>query len=165
MVFGGTMAAEKGNKYALGNSGPPSQYDLKAIAKDLVEWSESPDALKFTMFGGPRRLNIQRFSEWCEKDEVFAEAYSIAKMNLDINRFNAAKNNQMPESWYAKNESVYDPINHKHYRDEKKFESNLRKEEEGQRKSTYNILISHDLTAGIDLSTSPISTEDNPSPQ
>ncbi len=143
--------------------GRPSKYDLKAIAKELVEWSQNPDSLKFTMFSAPRMLNLQRFPEWAKKDEDFAEALAISKQFLDINRFNAAANEMMPEKWYSKNERIYDPLHAYDYREEKRFESGLRKEEgEGNKQSTYNITVSRELTAGIDLSTSSISVQDNP---
>jgi len=142
--------------------GRPSQYDIKAIAKELVEWAQHPDSLKMTMFASPRMLNLQRFPEWARKDEDFAEAYTIAKQFLDINRFKAAASEVMPENWYSKNERIYDPLHDEHYREEKKFESNLRKEEgEGNKQSTYNIMVSRELTAGIDLSTATLSVQDN----
>lgn len=143
--------------------GRPSKYDLKAIADDLLQWSQQPDALKFTMFAAPRMINLQRFPEWEKKDEYFAEAYAIAKQNLDINRFKAAANELMPENWYSKNERIYDPVHEDHYRKEKKFESQLRQEEEGTKKSTYRIVIPHDLAAGLNLPTEKISDKDNSS--
>ncbi len=142
--------------------GRPSQYDIKAIAKELVEWAQYPDSLKFTMFSAPRHINLQRFSEWVKKDEDFAEAYALAKQYLDINRFKAAATEVMPENWYSKNERIYDPLHDEHYREEKKFESDLRKQEgEGHKQSTYNITVSRDLSAGIDLSTATVSVQDN----
>lgn len=146
--------------------GRPSQYDLKAIAKDLVEWAQNPDSLKFTMFAAPRHINLQRFAEWAKKDDDFAEALSLAKQYLDINRFKAAAQEIMPETWYSKNERIYDPIHEDHFREEKKFESNLRKQEaEGNKQSTYNITVSRELSAGIDLSTATLSVQDNSSPK
>ena len=78
------------NKNALGNKGgSPRTYDRKQIADDLVEWSESPDALKFTMFARYLRLkdgmlfNVTKLPEWAHEDTEFAEAYSIAKQNID----------------------------------------------------------------------------------
>jgi hypothetical protein len=142
--------------------GRPSQYDLKAIARDLVEWAQQPDSLKFTMFAAPRHINLQRFPEWAAKDEEFADAYALAKQYLDVNRFRAASSEIMPEQWYSKNERIYDPVHEHHYRQEKKFESDLRKEEEGTKQSTYNITVSRDLSAGIELSTTPIPKENNP---
>ncbi len=142
--------------------GRPSQYNIKAIAKELVEWAQHPDSLKFTMFSAPRHLNLQRFPEWAKKDEDFAEAFALSKQFLDINRFKAAANELMPENWYSKNERIYDPLHDEHYREEKKFESGLRKEEgEGNKQSTYNITVSRDLSAGIDLSTATVSVQDN----
>lgn len=142
--------------------GRPSQYDLKAIAKELVEWAQHPSSIKFTMFAAPRHINLQRFPEWAKKDEDFAEAYTLAKQYLDINRLNITMQQVLPETWYSKNERIYDPIHAHEYREEKKFESNLRKEEgEGNKQSTYNITVSRELSAGIDLSTATVSVQDN----
>lgn len=142
--------------------GRPSQYDLKAIAKELVEWAQHSDSLKFTMFAAPRHINLQRFPEWAAKDEDFAEAYALAKQYLDTNRFKAAAQEVMPEQWYSKNERIYDPVHDHHYRQEKKFEFDLKKEEEGTKQSTYHIKVSHDLAAGADLSTTTLPMQDNP---
>jgi hypothetical protein len=84
-------------------------------------------------------LNLQRFSEWADKDDDFAEAYELAKQFLDINRFKAAAQEVMPEQWYSKNERIYDPLHDSHYRKEKKYESDLRKEEEKQKNITINL--------------------------
>lgn len=145
--------------------GRPSQYDLKQIARDLVEWAQQSDALKFTMFAAPRHINLQRFPEWAAKDDDFAEAYALAKQYLDTNRFKAAATEVMPEQWYSKNERIYDPVHDHHYRQEKKFESDLRKEEEGTKQSTYNIIVSNDLASGTEISTKTVSEEDNPRSQ
>jgi hypothetical protein len=120
--------------------GRPSQYDLKAIARDLVEWAQNPGSLKFTMFAAPRHLNLQRFSEWADKDEYFAEAYTIAKQYLDINRFNLIVSQTLPETWYSKNERIYDPVHEHHYREEKKFESKLKGEEGKETQVTVNLM-------------------------
>lgn len=145
--------------------GRPSQYDLKAIARDLVEWSQHPDSLKFTMFTAPRHINLQRFPEWAAKDEYFADAYALAKQYLDVNRFKAAASELMPEQWYSKNERIYDPMHEHHYREEKKFESALKKDEEGAKQSTYNIIVSNDLASGTDISASHVSKKDNSCPE
>lgn len=145
--------------------GRPSKYDLKAIADDLVQWSQNPDSLKFTMFAAPRMINLQRFPEWEKRDEYFAEAYAIARQNLDINRFKAAATQIMPDYWYSKNERIYDSIHDNHYRDEKKFESSLKKDEEGSKQSTYTIVVPHDLCAGADIPTSPVPKKDHPGAQ
>lgn len=143
--------------------GRPSQYDLKAIAKDLVEWAQHADSLKFTMFAAPRHINLQRFSEWAAKDPDFAEAYALAKQYLDINRFKAAAQEIMPEQWYSKNERIYDVVHDDHFRQEKKFESNLRKEEDLHKPTNITVSVSRDLAAGINLSATPISVQDNTS--
>ena len=142
--------------------GRPSQYDLKQIARDLVEWAQQPDALKFTMFAAPRHINLQRFAEWAAKDEDFAEAYALAKQYLEANRFRAAAQEIMPEQWYSKNERIYDPVHDHHYREEKKFESSLKREEDGAKQSTYNIMVSRDLCSGADISAKAVSEKDNP---
>ena len=133
--------------------GRPSQYDLKAIAKDLIEWAQHPDSLKFTMFSAPRMLNLQRFSEWADKDDDFAEAYELAKQFLDINRFKAAAQEIMPENWYSKNERIYDPLHDSHYRKERKFESELRKEENSQSYTKIEFITNDNMSSGIKVPT------------
>lgn len=124
--------AVKGNKYALGNSGGLPTYtrdDVIAIGKDLEEWSKDPGSLKFTFFAASRHLNLQRFSEWEDKYQEFAESYEYARANLDQNRFHAARTDQMPESWYAKNERVYDTMHDRHHKRDLAYESKLKTQE------------------------------------
>ncbi len=82
------------NKNALGNKGgAPRTYDRKQIAEDLIEWSYQPDALKYTMFARYLKekrnilFNLTRLCDWADEDTEFAESLSIAKQNIDINRY------------------------------------------------------------------------------
>lgn len=155
------MAAPKGNKNALGNenSGRPA-VDLIQMAKDLIEWSYQPDALNLIGFSSPRRMSVTKLPEWAEKNVEFREALNLAKENIGINRFKAACGNLMPQVFYTRSEGMYDPLHHRYDRAEKKFESDLRKQEDGAKATTINLTVPNDLAAGLNLPTKTISVKD-----
>jgi len=155
------MPAPKGNKNALGceNSGRPP-VDLQKMAKELIEWSYQPDALNLIGFSSPRRMSVTKLPEWADRDVEFREALTIAKENIGQNRFKAANNGTMIQQFFTRSEGMYDPLHHRYDRAEKKFESDLRKQEEGSKATTINLQVPHDLAAGINLPTKTLSNKD-----
>lgn len=160
------MAAPKGNKNGLGNenAGRPS-VDLIQMAKDLVEWSYQPDALNLIGFSSPRRMSVTKLPEWAEKNVAFREALNLAKENIGLNRFKAANSGTMLQQFYTRTEGQYDPLYHRYDREEKKFESDLRKQEDGAKATTINLTVPNDLAAGLNLPTKTISIKDPESPK
>ncbi len=142
--------------------GRPST-DLKALAKDLIEWSYLNDSLNLIGFSSPRRFSVTRLADYAAKDNEFSEALILAKENISQNRFKASCANLMPQQFYTRCEGMYDPLYHKFDRDEKKFDSDLRKDEEGSKATTIHLTASDDLTAGLNISAKTISSKDNTS--
>ena len=137
--------------------GRPKETDLKQMAKELIEWSYLPDSLNLIGFSSPRRMSVTKLPHYASIDNEFREALSLAKENISQNRFNAANAELMPSQFFTRCEGMYDPLYHKYDRDNKTFESKLRKDEEGAKQSTYNITVPHDLAIGANLSASPVS--------
>jgi len=152
--------APKGNQNAKGCTwnGRPKTHDIKKIAQDLVEWSLLPTSLKFTQFAGPRLLNLQRFPEWEDKDLDFADAYAIAKQNLDVNRFAALTAEVLHSSTYNKSEGLYDPITRRYDREEKTFDASLRKQEDSKPTEVIVRVDGGGIGSGSGVSTKRIST-------
>ncbi len=159
------MAAPKGNKFGLGNenAGRPAVIDLIKLAQELVEWSYLPDSLNLIGFSSPKRMSVTKLPEYAERDKAFGEALRLAKENIGQNRFRAANNGTMMQQFFTRSEGMYDPLHHKFDRAEKKFESDLRKQEEGTKATTINLQVPHDLAAGLNLPTKTISSKDNSS--
>lgn len=157
----GNKNAGIGNKNALGNDGGRPAMDLVQLAKDLIEWSYQPDALNLIGFSSPRRMSVTKLPEWAERDSEFREALCLAKQNIGQNRFKAACSNLMPQQFFTRSEGMYDPLHHRYDRAEKKFESDLRKQEDGAKATTINLTVPNDLAAGLNLPTKTISVKDS----
>lgn len=157
------MGAPKGNKNAVGNEGGRPGHDLSLMGKELIEWSFLPDSLNLIGFSSPKRISVTKLPEWAEKDIEFREALRLAKENIALNRFKAASSNLMPQQFYTRSEGMYDPLYHKYDHSEKKFESDLRKQEEGTKATTINLQVPHDLAAGLNFPTKTISSKNNTS--
>jgi len=139
------------------NGRPPT--DLVKLAADLIEWSYLPDSLNLIGFSSPRKFSVTRLADYAAKDKDFSDALLLAKENISQNRFKAACLKIMPEVFYTRCEGLYDPLYHKYDRDQKKFDADLRKDIEGSKQSTYNIVVPHDLAIGTNIPTSTISKE------
>lgn len=163
------MGAPKGNKNAVGNQnavgndGGRPAADLSQMAKDLIEWSFLPDSLNLIGFSSPRRMSVTKLPEWAERDSEFREALRLAKENIGQNRFRAANSGTMIQQFFTRSEGMYDPLHHKYDRAEKKFESDLRKQEEGTKATTINLQVPNDLAAGLNLPTKTLPSKDNSS--
>jgi hypothetical protein len=82
-TIGGHMAAEKGNKHAVGNSGPPpSKYTQEFIEKEamaFVTWFSNPENIYFKRFALERGYPPDELVHFAKKSEVFSRAYTFAK--------------------------------------------------------------------------------------
>lgn len=159
------MAPPKGNKFAVGNQGGRPAIDLKALAKELIDWSYQPDALNLIGFSSPKRMSVTKLPDYAKKDDEFREALLLAKENISQNRFKAACADVIPEVFYTRSEGMYDPLFKSYQREEKKFESDLRKSEEGTKETTINLMVPDGLATGLNLSTSKLSTKNNKGPE
>lgn len=102
------MPAPKGNKFAVGNKGKPKQWDVEAEAKDLLEWSKSPEALVLRKHGPLRGYSSDTMHRWAEENEVYRQAYNQAKDIIGARREeililnSSASPFQRYASWYDK---------------------------------------------------------------
>lgn len=85
------MAAKKGNQYAKGNpngnKGAPVKYSqefFEKLAKELLIWSEKPEAFFLKNFCANHKEHIlpEYLSRWAEESEVFSQAYEKVKLKL-----------------------------------------------------------------------------------
>jgi len=136
---------------------PPT--DLIKLAEELIEWSYTPQALNLIGFSSPRKFTVTRLADYAVKDEAFSDALRLAKENISLNRFNASCAKLMPEVYYNRCEAMYDPLYNAFSKEEKRYESELRKKEESSKQSTYNIMVPHDLAIGANISAEAVSKE------
>ena len=105
--------------------GRPREYDLVKLGEELVEWSKLPTSLNLIGFSSPRGFSVTRLPNWAEENKEFSYELSMAKENISQNRFQASCEKRMPESFFTRVEGFYDPLHHRHHRDEKKFDAEL----------------------------------------
>lgn len=121
--------------------GRPPQYDLDQLAEELLLWSTEPTSFNLIGFSRPRGISVTTLPEWANKHDRFAEALRLAKESIAMNRFEAALANEFPHSFFKSSEGQYDPLHNRYLREEKEFESNLKKSEnEGISNQTANLV-------------------------
>ncbi len=148
----------------------PREYDRDKIADDLIEWAKNnPDCLTIPHFATSIGLNSEILLNWCKDDDEFRRKYKTAKEIIGLNRLNATRivdeteKKRLDKSIYQGTLHHFDYDSKYDMRDEKKFESSLRKDEEGAKQSTYNITVPHDLAIGSNIPASTISNKSDSS--
>lgn len=141
-------------------AGRPST-DLSKLAEELIEWSYTPEALNLIGFSSPRRFSVTRLADYAAKDKKFSEALQLAKENIAQNRFHAANANTMIPAFYTRCEGMYDPLFHKYDNEEKDKDAARRKDIEGSKQQTYNIVVPNDLATGANIPTKKVSDKPN----
>jgi len=145
--------------------GRPRMHDRNQIAKDLIEWAKLDDSINLNAFCCSREpfINPRKISEWAKEDDWFKEAYETAKAFIGARRERKLNTNQLHVKAYDLNATVYDHFLKEEKRQQAEFESNLKKQEEGSKQTTYNIMVPHDLAIGANLPASAISNKDTTS--
>ena len=144
--------------------GRPQEYDRLKIGQDMINWAATnPDALTVPMFATSIGLHSGILRNWCTENEEFRAMYIQAKEIMSINRLNAMRSDTLSDSVYMKTLTHFDCDAKAEVREEKAFESSLRKEEDGVKQTTYNIVVPHDLAVGANLPASSISIKSSQS--
>lgn len=153
------MPAPLGNKYAVGNSGKPKQFDIEAEAKDLIEWSKKPEALVLRKHGPLRGYHSATMNRWAEENQVYREAYNMAKDLIGARREELLIINQSsaPFQRYAK---WYDQSLEKHEREEKAYEASLKNESE-EKPSKVVFEVNYGAQDKIEVSPKRLSKKDS----
>jgi hypothetical protein len=116
------------------------------IGRELVEWSkDNPLALTIPMFtANYDGLHSEILREWCTKSEEFYSMYKKAKENIGANRLRASQDKEAPikisDAIYTKTLHYFDHDSKFDMRDEKIFDSKLRKEENKESSEDFNEL-------------------------
>jgi hypothetical protein len=146
-------------------AGVPRQYDRIEIGKEFVEWAtNNPQALTVPMFAVSKGMNSGILRNWANEDPEFRALFQQAKEQIGINRLKMTLSDspiKLDCGIYKQTIGHYDMDSKAEMREEKAYDSSLRKDEEGSKATTIHLTASHDLTAGLNISTSPISSKDN----
>lgn len=133
--------AQPGNKHAVGNQGGrPCKFDKALEFAELEKWSKTEDALVFRMFPLIRGYSHDTMTNWAYENDEFLDIYNRSKELVGVRReLRLIKTDSAtPFQRYA---TYYDKKLHAHERDEKVFDSNLKKSEVDQMNSTAPSMI------------------------
>ena len=122
---------QKGNKHAVGNSGPPPLIDYDVRAEALEKWSLKETSFHLAEFAIEQKVSSVRFHDWKKKSSVFAEALARAKDQLNI-KVREKLNN--PDKFYdrmlaMRDISNYDTLLKIEERDDLAYVSKLKQKE------------------------------------
>ncbi len=111
--------------------GAPRLYDRMKIAKDFIEYVKShPDCLTVPCFTTTIGIDSGMMRRWALECEEFRTAFNQGKELIGINRLNATRSNQLERSIYSQVVGNFDIDINEYQREEKKFESTLKKDEQ-----------------------------------
>jgi hypothetical protein len=145
--------------------GRPKEYDRDAIALALIEWAKQPDSINLNKFCALNGLPPSYLTVWSKDSDNFSHAYEYAKTFIAFRREEMLTADQLHVKAYDLNATTYDYFLKEEKRKQAEFESNLRKQEEGAKQSTYIIQAANGLTAGANIPTAQVSGKGNTSPQ
>ena len=140
-------------------------YDRIQIGKDFVEFAtNNPDCLTVPYFALTKGLSSDTMITWCKENDEFRQLYRRAKEIIGINRLLATQDEaeiKIDTSLYKGTIHHYDYDVLEDIHQEKIFESNLRKQEEGVKQTNITLQVPHGIAIGSNLPTSPISDKGN----
>jgi hypothetical protein len=139
--------------------GRPREYDRDKVAQDLIEWAKKDDSInvnKFCAYYDPP-FPVTNLSDWAKEDDGFRRSYNTAKSFIAFRREEWLSKQLLHQKAYDLTAPAYDGI----VRESKQFESSLRKDEEGSKQSTYNIMVPNDLAIGSNIPTQTIPITNN----
>jgi hypothetical protein len=112
--------------------GRPQEYDRMALGREMLEWSKKPDALTVPMFATSKGLHSGKLREWALASEEFRALFLAAKENVGINRLKAVSNPdiKLDPGIYKQTMHFYDLDIKEDVRDEKRFDADLKRQEE-----------------------------------
>lgn len=133
--------------------GRPREWDRKSIMIQMLEWAQLPNALNlnaFCVMCDPM-IPPSKLIQISKDDEDFRQAYELTKAFIAARREEMHSDKILSDAAYNRNARVYDRFQDYSWRDEESFKSNLKKDEEGVKQTTFNLVASNELTSGIDL--------------
>ena len=113
--------------------GRPREHDRIAIGKSFIEWVKShPDCLTVPHFTTAKGYDTEMLIKWKREDADFRQYYNEAKNLIGLNRLNATINQTIDKQIYLMHIRNFDSDQKEDWKEEKQFESDLRKKENDQ---------------------------------
>lgn len=148
--------------------GRPRIWDREDLFEKLLLWARLPNSLHLSAFCAlyDPPLYLKKLIEFSHENEDFRESYEIAKTFLCARREEA--NSEWPkrlsDKAFSCNHLAYDYHAYTHWQEQKKFESSLRIDEDGNKPTQITVKVTHDgLGAGLNVSAEGVPTPFNKS--
>lgn len=150
-------------------AGRPKEYDRISIFKQLVKWAELDHALnlnEFCFWHCEPRISLKRLIDFSNENDEYLESYAIAKCAIQVRRERKNSLKTLSDAAYNRNARHYDYLEKEGHKEEKTFESSLRKDEDGKKYTEVHIKVSHDgLGVGLGIQAEALSVASNQSSQ
>lgn len=147
-------------------NGRPREHDRDQVGSDLVEWAKLDDSLNLNKFCAIKEIPPSNLSIWANQCDNFRKAYELAKCFIGYRREIKLTNNELHVKAYDLNASTYDYFLKEERRQQARFESELRNQENKpiSTESLENLKLLHNqlesLRSDSNKATNNISSED-----
>lgn len=121
--------------------GRPREYDRDQIAEEMIEWAQLPDSINLCGFSAKKLIPPSKITAWARECEKFRLSYEIVKAIVGERRERLLSSQQLHVKAYDLNAKTYDHFLKEEHKEEKTFESSLRKEEDDKASKTLNVNI------------------------
>ncbi len=145
--------------------GRPPEYDLVEQANALEKWSKTDNATALVQFCNLQDIEPSYVYIWRDKSPEFCSALKKAKSRISERLRNKLHDKQKPYNYglFMAEIGFHDQFHHEYTESIKDSEAKRRKDIEGAKQSTYNIMVPHDLSVGANISASPLSNSSDKS--
>lgn len=121
-------------------AGRPREHNREKIAEDLIEWAKLDGSINFNKFCCTREPPIapSKLTHWAAECEEFRQALETARAFIGARREEMLTQGTLHVKAYDLNANTYDYFLKMERREQAKFESDLKKEEEKKIPEEYN---------------------------
>ena len=146
-------------------SGRLPTYDTKEQAKALDLWSQKDNATALCQFCVQQDVWADIIYDWRDRCPVFALALKKAKMRIAERLREKLHDKMKPYNYglFMSEIGSHDQFHHDYVESVKDREAKRRKDIEGAKQSTYNIVVPNDLAIGSKLSAKTLPNTNNQS--
>ncbi len=146
--------------------GRPQEWDREYIMQEMLAWAKLPDSLNINAFctSLDPEIDPDYLLRLSKETEDFRRVYRIVKAYLATRREEANSEKMLSDKAFSSGLRNYDLFLKEDWKEEKTFESSLRKDEEGNKYTNVVIKVQNDgLGAGLNVSTEDVSAPSNKS--
>ncbi len=110
-------------------AGRPREYDRVLIAQQMMEWVAKDDSINLCGFCADYWIPYSRMWAWAQEDKEFRDILEMIRLKIAQRREQWVSEKRLHQTAYGLNARVYDRPMHQYYREDSKYQSDLKKEE------------------------------------